>query len=65
MLHEGEGLAPHASAQLAHLERRAALDSREQVITERLATAVDSLTPDERRRLAEALPVLALLAERL
>jgi DNA-binding MarR family transcriptional regulator len=44
---------------------RAALDNREQVITERLATAVDSLTPDERERLAGALPVLILLAERL
>ncbi|WP_328818338.1 MarR family winged helix-turn-helix transcriptional regulator [Nonomuraea cypriaca] len=44
---------------------RAALDDREQVITERLAGALDSLTPDQRKRLAEALPVLVLLAERL
>ncbi|MFF0860150.1 MarR family winged helix-turn-helix transcriptional regulator [Nonomuraea sp. NPDC003560] len=44
---------------------RAALVSREEVITARLAAAVDSLTPDERERLAAALPVLADLAERL
>ncbi|WP_217369513.1 MarR family winged helix-turn-helix transcriptional regulator [Nonomuraea antri] len=44
---------------------RAALDNREQVITERLAAAVGSLTDDERDRLAAALPVLVRLSERL
>ncbi|MEV4013230.1 MarR family transcriptional regulator [Nonomuraea angiospora] len=44
---------------------KAALVNREQVITERLAAAVDSLTPEERERLAAALPVLVVLAERL
>ncbi|MEU6789458.1 MarR family transcriptional regulator [Nonomuraea angiospora] len=44
---------------------KAALVGREQLITERLAAAVDSLTPEERERLAAALPVLVVLAERL
>jgi DNA-binding MarR family transcriptional regulator len=44
---------------------RGALDSREQVITERLASVVDTLTEEERSRLAAALPILVVLAERL
>ncbi|WP_433431556.1 MarR family winged helix-turn-helix transcriptional regulator [Nonomuraea sp. CA-141351] len=44
---------------------QAALAGREQVITERLAAAVDSLTPEERERLAAALPILVVLAERV
>ncbi|WP_217708226.1 MarR family winged helix-turn-helix transcriptional regulator [Nonomuraea rhodomycinica] len=41
---------------------RDALASRDLLITERLAAAVDTLTPEERRRLADALPILAVLA---
>ncbi|WP_219470685.1 MarR family winged helix-turn-helix transcriptional regulator [Nonomuraea rhizosphaerae] len=44
---------------------RAALVGREQVITERLAAAVESLTREEQERLAAALPILVRLAERL
>ncbi|MDR8411653.1 MarR family transcriptional regulator [Nonomuraea sp. 3-1Str] len=44
---------------------QAALVSRDLVITERLAAAVDTLTPEERERLAAALPILAVLADRL
>jgi DNA-binding MarR family transcriptional regulator len=44
---------------------RGALNSREQVVTERLAAVVDSLTEEERARLAAALPILVVLAERL
>ncbi|MEU0564854.1 MarR family transcriptional regulator [Nonomuraea sp. NPDC005983] len=44
---------------------KAALNNRERVITERLEAAVSTLTPEERARLADALPILALMAERL
>ncbi|HLU72754.1 MAG TPA: MarR family transcriptional regulator [Nonomuraea sp.] len=44
---------------------RAALGGREQVITDRLARAVETLTPEERERLAAALPVLTRIADRL
>lgn len=44
---------------------RATLDSREQVVVERLAAALDTLTPEERSRLEAALPILELLADRV
>ncbi|WP_182872848.1 MarR family winged helix-turn-helix transcriptional regulator [Microbispora sp. H10670] len=44
---------------------RIALSNREEVITERLAVVVNNLSAEERDRLAAALPVLRLIAERL
>jgi DNA-binding MarR family transcriptional regulator len=44
---------------------RAVIADRRSVSVRRLAAAIEAFTPDERQRLAEALPLLDRLAERL